>query len=267
MTRLPLLTLLIPSLSVHILNAESPPGAIVCDGRYPLHLQGVCVDNDGSVFWSWTNRLVKTNAAGRVLHDVPADNHHGDLCHLDGCIFVAVNLGKFNEPPGREDSWVYVYDAATLRQTARHRVPELVHGAGGIATDGQRFLVVGGLPPDTPENYLYEYDLEFRFVKRHVLASGHTHKGIQTAAWAHGSWWFGCYGTPKILLRASPDLQLTGKWETDASLGLETLPDGRLLVGRNHNTPGQGYQGWTEIARPDPVHGLLVERRPARQAP
>ncbi len=242
--------------------AQPAPEAVLCAGRYPSHLQGVCVGADGSVFWSWTDRMVKTDPTGQVLHDIPADDHHGDLCHLDGKVYVAVNLGKFNEPPGREDSWVYVYDAATLKETARHRVPELVHGAGGIATDGQRFLVVGGLPPDVPENYLYEYDLDFKFVQRHVLASGHTHKGIQTATWAHGAWWFGCYGTPKILLRASPDLRLTGKWETDASLGLEALPDGRLLIGRNLKKTGAGHQGWTEIARPDPEQGLIIEKRP-----
>ena len=243
--------------------AQPAPNPVLCAGRYPLHLQGICRSPDGSLFWSWTDRLVKTDPSGQVLIDLPADNHHGDLCHLDGKIYVAVNLGKFNEPPGREDSWVYVYDAATLKEIARHRVPELVHGAGGIATDGQRFLVVGGLPPGVPENYLYEYDRDFHFVKRHVLPSGPTDKGIQTATWAHDAWWFGCYGTPKILLRASPDLQLTGQWETDASLGLEALPEGRLLIGRNLKKTGEGHQGWTEIAQPHPQQGLSVEKRPA----
>ncbi len=242
--------------------SDLQPAATECAGRYERHLQGICAGPDNTLFWSWTDRMVKTDAAGRVLRDIPADNHHGDLCHLNGEIFVAVNLGKFNEPPGKEDSWIYVYDAATLTEKTRHPVPELVHGAGGIATDGKRFLVVGGLPPGVPENYLYEYDLNFRFVKRHVLASGHTHKGIQTAAWAHGSWWFGCYGTPKILLRASPGLQLTGKWECDASLGIEFLEGGRLLIGRNKKHPGEGHQGWTEIARPDEDQGLAIEKKP-----
>ena len=57
------------------------------------------------------------------------------------------------------------------------------YGAGGIATRGGRFIVVGGLPNDINENYLYEYDSECRFVKQHALASGHTHLGIQGASY------------------------------------------------------------------------------------
>lgn len=49
-----------------------------------------------------------------------------------------------------------------------------------------RFLVVGGLPEGVNENYVYEYDRNFKFVKKQALASGHTHLGIQTAAFADG---------------------------------------------------------------------------------
>jgi hypothetical protein len=57
---------------------------------------------------------VKTNLDGKLLKQVPVVNHHGDLCFHDGKLFVAVNLGKFNDPKGNADSWVYVYDAKTL---------------------------------------------------------------------------------------------------------------------------------------------------------
>jgi hypothetical protein len=81
-------------------------------------------------------------------------------------------------------------------------VPELVHGAGGMAWYDGKFIIVGGLPPGVNENYAYEYDENFRFVKRHVIASGYTLMGIQTIAQADGAWWFGCYGKPAVLLRA-----------------------------------------------------------------
>lgn len=241
--------------SLNAAEADFPP--VECQGRYPLHLQGLCTDQKTSLFWSWTDQLVKTDASGTVLKQVPAANHHGDLCYLNGKIYVAVNLGQFNQPPGKEDSWIFVYDAENLAELARHPVPELVHGAGGIATDGTRFIVVGGLPPDVPENYLYEYDLEFRFVHRHILPSGHTVKGIQTATWAHGSWWFGCYGTPKILLRSTADFQLIGRWEYDASLGIESLSGGRLLIGSNKKIKSEGHIGRTHHAKPDPDRGLV----------
>lgn len=65
-------------------------------------------------------------------------------------------------------------------------VPELCHGAGGITYHDGRFIIVGGLPKDVNENYLYEYDEAFKFRTRHMLASGYTLMGIQTVASADG---------------------------------------------------------------------------------
>ena len=203
--------------------------------------------------------MVKTDPRGRVLKQVKVADHHGDLCFHDGKVFVAVNLGEFNRPAGQADSWVFVYDADTLAELARHRVPELVHGAGGIGYHDGRFIVVGGLPEGVDENYLYEYDAKFGFQKRHVLASGYTLMGIQTAAFANGAWWFGCYGNPRVLLRADPRLQLTGRWEFDAALGIVGLADRRFLIGQNSNATGRGYEGRVALARPDIEKGLAFE--------
>lgn len=83
--------------------------SVYCDGYYKQHLQGVCTDNKGNIYWSWTDRIVKTNSEGKLLAEVQAPSHQGDLCYKDGKIYVAVNLGKFNEPAGKADSWIYVY--------------------------------------------------------------------------------------------------------------------------------------------------------------
>jgi hypothetical protein len=231
---------------------------VTCEGTYPRHLQGVATD-ERAIYWSWTDALVKTDMQGRLMKRVNAPSHQGDLCVVKDKVFVAVNLGKFNEPAGKADSWVYAYDAATLDLLSRHPVPELVHGAGGIAYGDGKFLVVGGLPEGVGENYLYEYDADFHFVKRHVLASGHTYMGIQTATWGDGAWWFGCYGTPRVLLRADPELKLTGHWEFDASVGIAALPGGRFLIGQNTKTQ-QGYIGRLLPAREDRDKGLVLEK-------
>ena len=109
---------------------------------------------------------------------------------------MAVNFGEFNKEAGRADSWVYVYDAGGLDLIEKHAVPEVVHGAGGIDCHDGTFYVVGGLPEGHDANYVYEYDRDFRFVGRHVIESGYTFMGIQTACHADGCWWFGCYGRP-----------------------------------------------------------------------
>ncbi len=228
---------------------------VECEGTYQHHLQGVCADKD-AIYWCFTTTLVKTDRTGKLLKQVPVANHHGDLCHHDGKLYVAVNLGKFNDPAGNADSWVYVYDAETLKELARQEVQEVFHGAGGIGYRDGRFFIVGGLPDDVDENYVYEYDGEFKFVKKHFIQSGHTHLGIQTATFAHDRWWFGCYGTPSVLLVTDADFQMKGRYEFDCSLGIDGLSEGRLLSARGRCEKDKGCTGSVQVAMPDERTGL-----------
>ncbi len=237
-----------------------------CEGSYPRHLQGICTDDKDAIYWSWTDFLVKTDTAGRMLKKVPVASHHGDLCHHDGRVYVATNLGKFNRPAGEADSWVYVYDGETLAELAKHPVPELVHGAGGMAFRDGKFFIVGGLPPDVNENYIYEYDKNFQFQKRHVLASGYTLMGIQTVTYADGAWWFGCYGKPAVLLRADENFTFKGKWEFNASVGISPIGNGRFLIAENTahkdvSGKAKSNEAKVVIARPDVKSGLAFEER------
>lgn len=239
-------------------TAQAPFGAAECDGHYPKHLQGICTDQHQHIYWSFTVALVKTDREGKALKQVEADDHHGDLCYHDGRLYVAVNLGKFNLPAGQADSWVYVYDADSLEQLARHETPQVVHGAGGIGYHNGRFIVVGGLPGGVQENYLYEYDESFAFQRRHELPSGPTLMGIQTAAYAQGAWWFGCYGSPRVLLKTDDDFQLVGKYRFDASLGIEGIAGDRFLVGAGSRDGKLGSRGVVKIAVADDENGLRL---------
>jgi hypothetical protein len=232
---------------------------VACEGSYPRHLQGVCIDEDGAIFWSFTTKLVKTDRDGEPLKKIDVASHHGDLCCRDGKVYVAVNLGKFNDPQGNADSWVYVYDADDLSLLAKYPTPEVTYGAGGVAQRDGRFLVVGGLPSGVEENYAYEYDNQFRFIRKHALPSGHTHLGIQTAAFADGHWWFGCYGSPQILLKADADLQHVERFQFNCSLGIVPLGDGRFLVARGKCLPKTGCSGKLIPAAADPKRGLVVK--------
>lgn len=230
-----------------------------CPGNYKHHLQGVCVSDD-AIFWSFTTTLVKTDHSGKVLAKVPVANHHGDLCHHNGKIFVAVNLGKFNDPNGNADSWVYVYNASNMKEIARHAVSEVFHGAGGIGFYRGNFFVVGGLPDNVPENYVYEYDADFEFVKKHTIHSGHTHLGIQTAALVNGHWWFGCYGEPKITLVTNTEFKLLGRFEQDCSLGVAQNNDHRMLVASGTCRPEIGCSGKLQSAIASPTQGFSLQK-------
>ena len=235
-------------------------GGVTCEGSYKGHLQGICLDDENNIYWSWTDAIVRTDAAGKITGKVSAPSHQGDLCYRDGKIYVAVNLGKFNEPAGKADSWVYEYDARTLELAKKYPVPELVHGAGGIAYRNERFVVVGGLPPGTPENYLYEYDTDFHFLKRHVLGSGYTLMGIQSIAFAGGSWWLGCYGNPRELLKADNHFNFTGKYTFDASLGIAPASEGVFLTGSNTRNEN-GHTGKATPAFPSSEKGLEFDNQ------
>ena len=219
---------------------------IRCEGAYPMHLQGISTDQKKSIYWSFTNEMVRTDLKGKVLNRVKVLNHHGDLCYVDGKIYVAVNLGKFNRPPGQEDSWVFVYNAGNLKEVARYKVPELVHGAGGIASNKGKFYVVGGLPPDYNENYVYEYDKNFKFIKRHVIDSGYTQLGIQTVEHYAGQWWFGCYGSPK-LLRTDDQFRILDKNDFDASLGIVAYSPKKLMIGTSKTNANKLHVGTVRI--------------------
>jgi len=233
--------------------------ATTCEGIYPRHLQGICTNDKDAIYWCWTDFLVKTDTDGHLLKKVAVANHHGDLCFHAGRVYVATNLAKFNRPAGEADSWVYVYDGDTLVELAKHRVPELVHGAGGMAWHDGKFILVGGLPPGADENYAYEYVESFKFLKRHIIASGYTLMGIQTVAQADGAWWFGCYGKPTVLLRADEKLQFNGKWEFNASVGIAPISGGRFLIAQNIPVRGKGHSAKVFIAKPDPKAGLVME--------
>ena len=240
-----------------------------CEGAYPRHLQGICTDDKDGIYWSFTTFLVKTDRRGKLLKKIPVANHHGDLCYVDGQVYVAVNLGAFSDPKGQKaDSWVYVYQADNLRETARHKTPEVVYGAGGIGHHKNRFLVIGGLPTTIKENYAYEYDATFHFSKRHVIASGNTSMGIQTATYAEGCWWFGCYGNPPVLLKTDDSFRVLGKYSFDCALGISGLANGKFLVGRGGLLPSEASTGSAVLVEPDDERGfrsVAPQGRPTRR--
>ena len=234
-----------------------PFGNVACEGDYQHHLQGVCTNEKDAIYWSFTTELVKTDHDGKVLKKISVANHHGDLCFYQGKIYVAVNLGSFNDPKGNADSWVYVYDAETLKQTAKHETQEVFHGAGGVGLMEGRFYVVGGLPDGVKENYVYEYDAGFKFVKKHIVKSGWTRLGIQTATFHDKAWWFGCYGSPAILLKTDAQFKMLGRYEFDCSLGIVGVAKDRLLVAKGPRTEKGRWLGSLHRTHPDKKRGLM----------
>lgn len=211
---------------------------IVCEGEYGGHLQGVATDGT-AIYWSFTETLVRTDLTGKRLAAFDVPSHHGDLCVKAGVVYVAVNLGTFNQEAAGE-SFVFSYDAKTLRPRRRWRL-DMPHGAGGMTWKDDHFFVVGGLPATHERNYVYEYDEAFRLVRRHELETGYTWMGIQTAAYENGRFYFGFYGTsgcPNGVLACPADLGSFTRYTGRGDVGIITLGGKFLLAttGRNART-------------------------------
>lgn len=241
---------LIAALAIQGFSGRPVGADIVCEGAYGGHLQGLAADAQ-AIYWSFTVALVKTDWNGKVLKSVPVPSHHGDLTCHEGKLYCAVNLGAFNKEPGLADSWVYVFDASDLSLVAKHKVPEVVHGAGGMDYYRGHYFLVGGLPAGRQENYVYEYDEQFRFLKRHVIPSGYTLLGIQTTCHAYGSWWFGCYG--KKVLQTDDSFRLLAKYDLDYAVGIAERPEEKLLRAVTFKEGGRWRAKASIIPLPAPI--------------
>ena len=241
------------------LAAVAPPDEIVCEGVYDGHLQGT--DAAGTnVWWSFTKTLVRTDLSGRILASRSVAHHHGDLCVNGDLVYVAVNIGRFNSEK-RGVSCVIAYDAMTLDAVKMWTVDQ-PHGAGGMTWMGDRFYVVGGLPPTHERNYVYEYDADFRFLKRHELDTGFTWMGIQTATVVGGEFLFGVYGdfaNPYGVLRCPADLTSFRRYRGDGSVGFARI-GGRLYTATSpgaHGGDGVLEKSWRGVLKRS--DGLLAD--------
>lgn len=216
-----------------------------CPGEYTGHLQGVATDG-GSIYWSFTTKIVKTDLAGKLLAVREAPSHQGDLCVKDGVVYVAVNRGKFNREKGAV-SEVTAYDSVTLDPIGTWPLPQMPHGAGGMTWRGERFFVIGGLPETHKCNYVYEYTPQFQFVGRHDLSTGFTLMGIQTAAYEDGRFLFGIYGNksnPPGVIAVEDDLSSWSRYTGSGSLGILRLGD-KYYVGESvRNREKKLYTGY-----------------------
>ena len=258
-----------------LISCTPKPSSIICEGQYPQHLQGITGNKKDAIYWSFTSTLVKTDLKGKILVkvDVPANpdeikkyldplvtlpenlgrNHLGDLCLAENKLYVAWS-DKFNQPGA--DSKIYIYDASDLSLLNIKLVPEATFGAGGIEYHNGHFFVIGGLPKDYNENYVFEYDQNFNFIKKHTIHSGYTNLGIQTVCYHDDCWWFGCYTVEgkKGLLKTDEQFNLLGIFDFSPSIGILGWGKGRFLVASHF---GEKYQAKVTTMKADNDLGLV----------
>lgn len=98
------------------------------------------------------------------------------------------------------------------------------------------------MPPGFQEKYVYEYDKDFKFLKRNIVKSGYTRLGIQTIEHFSGQWWFGCYGSPK-LIKTDKQFKILDVNDFDASLGIAGFSEEKLLIGSSKANADKLHKG------------------------
>lgn len=207
---------------------------INCEFFHNKHVQGVAY-NGNELYWVYTDVLIKSDASGKIikqvpLHRMPGGAHHGgDPCFVDGKLYVPYCGSGFNKYLKKRENHNYIQQySADLEFEKSFPVPELEFGAGCIAFYNGRFFVAGGRPSGMAGNTVYEYDRNFRLLKKHELPFD-SNKGIQTLTSDGKYWYFGVYNKPSVTFIADMDFQLVGKWNFSNAVGLLHYPDGRKI--------------------------------------
>ena len=222
-----LLTVLILLLMPIALAAD-----IICQKTYPYHLQGVATDGT-SLYWSFSDWLVKTDTRGNVISEIKTVMHSGDLCVTGGKVYIATEEGLYTRESDFKEE-IRVYDAVTLAHERTFEVPALTNGCSAIAYANGRFYVAAGIPDSLKDkctrNEVYEYTEDFKLVKVHAMETGFTEYGIQTICFARNRFYLGFYGSASVptgTFVASPDFSSWRRYNGDTSYGILEL-NGKL---------------------------------------
>lgn len=253
-----LLALTLPAVGEEkFLPGLKPGDKIVCSGVYAGHLQGV--DTDGrSIYWAFTECVVRTGTDGKVLAKHTVKGHAGDPCWYDGRLYVPVAQGSFNRKLKKgEVSKNYIYEfTPELKLVKIHHVPQVGYGAGCIAAHKGRFFISGGRPKGKKGNTVYEYSVKFKFLRRHELKFDSV-VGIQTIKRLAGRWYFGCYGTGGMTVVTDDDFRVSGRVRPLLAVGMIEAADGLVLKGDvEWVTPDKTSRGLLQTVRLVPVKSV-----------
>jgi len=187
---LPIVVSLVLALFVTTLSTLSA-AEIRCEGEYQYHLQGFASDGQ-SIFWTFTNVLVKTDLNGKKLQEIPVPFHHGDCCVEGGKLYVGTHL---DWPAKGRTAWIYVYNCSDLSFVEKFHISEYDYdGVDGITFKDGFFYVCVGKDPENPRpfNIVLKMTPKFEKVGEFHL-DGKTTYGVQTLTWSGGYFWAGTY--------------------------------------------------------------------------
>ncbi len=127
--------------------------------------QGIATDGK-HVFVQATHVLYKYDLKGKFLAKSEERRwHHGGILYHDGKIYAAVSECSRK---GSDKHWVCVYDPTSLEKVNEYDIGKHFRVcAGGIAYFDHHFYVAESYYDNDHEDYVVQFDTEFRYVKAH----------------------------------------------------------------------------------------------------
>lgn len=211
-------TLVIGMACVCATRANGAQAVIGLEGEYPGHLQDVWMA-DGTIWWAHTQRLVKTDTAGKIVKVADVGGHHAGLEVKGGRLYTAV-CAYNGEPRGSTTRQCHVmvgeYDAQTLERIQMH-VLDINDRAGSFCIMEDGTYLIGCLrhPALKPSEVKFHHvDANFKLIKTHVVDVGKPVKlGIEVIRRYGDSIYLFIYGGPVMKLSAK-DFSVTGRYRS-----------------------------------------------------
>jgi len=220
------------------LHFSAAPSDVACEGSYPYHLQGVDMNEKGEYFWSFSDRIVKTDHTGKVIKVAKVGLHSGDLCCRDGKVYSSFSIID-DYGLGAEWGSIRVYDQKDLSLLAEHKIVDKL-GCDGIAATPYGFVVSILLRPsvDQATTLLFTYDPEFKLQDTRTVNHGPVYSGIQSfKRLPEGGYIAAPYGDETLIL--DDNLNIAARYEFSMPDGI--VPSGaRTGISAHYNSRERG---------------------------
>lgn len=209
-------------------------GEIICEANgFAGHLQGIAADATG-IYWSFYDTVVKTDYTGKTLTTVKNPRHAGDLCAVDGKIYVSTVY--YDSKMAAEEGgtgWLYIYNADLVfeKKVALPKTPR----PDGITFLNGKFYIAGDDfgKESHPLNTISVYDANLNFERNITIDIGkETKYGAQTLNAMDGRILAGFYCSfPNAYSLELPELKTADSFPLSVNVGMAVVPS-EISAGR-----------------------------------
>lgn len=202
---------------------------------YYSHLQGIAADETG-VYWTFTDVLVKTDYKCNVLKEVKLSPHMGDICMVDGDIFVATDFRKPEDIAANNNKKSAVLQFSKDLVLKKKHTLDIAYGIDGITFCNGKFYIAPGLGK-TPkkETMIMVFDRDFKLLKEVRFKTGASMKyGAQNLTAINGFILASYYDDGKCSFILDPEtFKIAATTELRPSTGFTSVPE---KISGNKNT-------------------------------